>query len=441
MRRVLAEAFLLSFSKTYSKLAAIMPLRRRTTRDVRLTNRANVLYTLHREGPISRQDVAAAAGVSAATSANVVGQLLEEGVLTEAGQLPSSGGRPASLVGINPAFAGVIGVDVGETGVRLELFDLTIERRLMVERSARAGKLEVARIVEFVADGVDELLETSGLDRADVLGLGVGVPGIVEDDGTSLVHAPSIGWNGVAFAGLLQESIGIGVTLDNGAKALGTAEAWFGAATEARNVVVCLIGTGVGASILTDGRVYRGASASAGEWGHTTVVLDGDACRCGSRGCLEAYVGAPAIAERWRRASRARGVVDLSDEQAIERLAAEAQAGRAAAVRVLRDTARYLGAGLSDLINLLNPDRIVIGGWVGLRLGPLLLALLREEARARSLTPPFERASLDLCHLGPDAVALGAATIVVDRFFAAGGRREALSTGAGRAHRVARNRS
>jgi predicted NBD/HSP70 family sugar kinase len=325
--------------------------------------------------------------------------------------------------------------------VRLELFDLALTRRLIVERSARAGRQDVGRIVEFVADGVDELLERSGTAPADVLGLGVGVPGIVEDNGTSLVHAPSIGWSGVPFAGLLEEAIGVGVTLDNGAKALGTAEAWFGAAGEAENVVVCLIGTGVGASILTGGRLYRGASASAGEWGHTTVVLDGDACRCGAHGCLEAYVGATAIAQRWRRASRARDVVDLTDDQAIERLATGAEAGRAAAVRTLRETARYLGAGLSDLINLLNPDRIVIGGWVGLRLGPLLLPLLREAVQQRALTPPFERVELELCHLGPDAVALGAATIVVDRFFAAGGRREGPAAGASHAHRVGRGSS
>ena len=410
---------------------------RRTTREVRLANRANVLYTLRRNGAISRQDVATAAGVSQATSANVVAELLEEGVLVEAGQLPSSGGRPASLVGVNGEHAGVIGVELGETGVRLELFDLTLQRLALVERGARAGRQEVDHIVELVADGVTELLASAQTDRADVLGIGVGVPGIVEDNGTPLVHAPSIGWSGVPFASLLAEAVGVGVTVDNGAKALGTAEAWFGAAAEAETVVVCLIGTGVGASILHGGRVYRGASASAGEWGHTTMVVDGAPCRCGAHGCLEAYVGAPAIAQRWRRATRgARGAVGVSDDRAIEHLAILAEAGRATATKVVAETARYLGAGVSDLINLLNPDRIVIGGWVGLRLGPLLLPLLREEARRRALTPPFERVSMELCHLGPDAVALGAATMVVDRFFAAGGRRDALATGVRRAHQV-----
>jgi predicted NBD/HSP70 family sugar kinase len=418
-----------------------MPTPRRTTSDVRRANCANVLYALRREGPISRQDIAARADISPATAANVVGQLLDEGVLTEAGQLPSNGGRPASLTQINPAYGAVIGVDVGETRVRLELFDLALERQLLVDCPVGEHDSTAEATVELVASGVDRLLAESGVARERLLGLGVGVPGIVEQGETLLVHAPSIGWSSVPLAALLEERVEVPATVDNGAKALGCAEAWFGAAGEDQDVIVCLIGTGVGASFIRHGQLYRGASASAGEWGHTTIVLDGDLCRCGAHGCLEAYVGAPAIARRWRESATSAADRDLSDEDAIERLAVQARAGRASAADVLRETARYLGAGISDLINLVNPDRIVIGGWVGLRLGPLLLPLVREQARDRALGPPFERAELDLCHLGPDAVALGAATIVVDRFFAAGGQREAATEGAGSAARVTRGRS
>lgn len=402
-----------------------MSLTHRTTRDVRLANRANVLYTLRREGPISRQDVAVRAGVSAATAANVVGQLLEEGVLSEAGQLPSNGGRPASLTGINPAFGAIVGVDLGETAVRLELFDLALQRTAEVEIPVGADDREPDAIVALIADGVQRLLDASGTPREKVLGVGVGVPGIVEDSGTALVHAPSIGWSGVPLQSLLEARTELPATVSNGAKALGTAEAWFGAAGEDQDVMVCLIGTGVGASFLQQGKLYRGASASAGEWGHTTLVLDGDPCRCGAHGCLEAYVGAPAIARRWIAAGGAGGERHdgHGDEEAIEQLARAAEAGDERALDVLRETARYLGAGVSDIVNLINPDRVVVGGWVGLRLGPLLLPLVREAARGRALRPPFEQLTLDLCRLGPDAVALGAATMIVDRFFAAGGQR------------------
>lgn len=405
-----------------------MALKRRTTRDVRLANRANVLYTLRREGPISRQDIAVRAGVSAATAVNVVGALLEEGILSEAGQLPSNGGRPASLTGINPRHGAIVGVDLGETAVRLELFDLALQRLALVELPVAVEQQDADALVALIAGGVDRLLEEGGVVRERLLGVGVGVPGIVQDSGTARVHAPSIGWDGVPLAALLEQHTGLPILVSNGAKALGTAEAWFGAAGERQDVVVCLIGTGVGAALLRHGKVYGGASASAGEWGHTTISLDGQPCRCGSRGCLEAYVGAPAIARRWAQvAGEQEGAAGRTDEEAIERLAVAAQAGSEDALAVLRATARYLGAGIADLVNLINPDRIVVGGWVGLRLGPLLLGLVADEARGRALRPPFERLTLDLCRLGPDAVALGAATTIVDRFFAAGGRPEAIA--------------
>lgn len=413
---------------------------RRTTREVRLANRASVLYTLRRDGPISRQDVAVRAGVSAATAANVVGQLLEEGLLSEAGQLPSNGGRPASLTGINPGFGAVVGVDLGETAVRLERFDLALRRTGLVEVPVGADDRGAEAIVELIAEEAERLLGDPGLPRERVLGIGVGVPGIVEDSGTALVHAPSIGWRGVPLQSLLETRTALPVIVGNGAKALGAAEAWFGAAGEDQDVVVCLIGAGVGASLLRQGTLYRGASASAGEWGHTTIVLDGEPCRCGARGCLEAYVGASAIARRWIDAGGAGGerAGGHGDEEAVEQLARAAEAGEERALAVLRETARYLGAGVSDLVNLINPDRVVVGGWVGLRLGPLLLPLVRDAARERALAPPFEQVTLDLCRLGPDAVALGAATLIVDRFYAAGGQRQDVVSGAGAgAQRVA----
>ena len=390
-------------------------------RDVRLANRGQRPVHAAPRGADQPQDIAVRAGVSPATAANVVGQLLEEGVLGEHGQLPSNGGRPATLTGINAGYGAVVGSTSARRRSGWSCSTFASAHGRGVELRSRRRRSEPGPS-SSCAEGVEWLLAESGLPRERLLGLGVGVPGLVEQGEMPLVHAPSIGWGGAPLATLLEDRTGVPAIVDNGAKALGCAEAWFGAAGEHRDVVACLIGTGVGASLIRCGELYRGAGGSAGEWGHTTVVLDGEPCRCGARGCLEAYVGAPAIAARWRR-------VGGTDEEAIEQLARAAEAGDPTATRALADTARYLGAGVADLINLINPARIVIGGWVGLRLGPLLLPLVREQARRRALRPAFERVALDLCQLGPDAVALGAATIVVDRFFAAGGRREAAHRG------------
>ena len=398
-----------------------MSLRSATIRDLRRVSRASVLRELWFDGPLSRQDVAARTPVSTATVSNVVGELLAEGVVAEVGQVASDGGRPAVLVGVRPAYGSVVGIDLSESGVVVELFDLTMNWSATIERSLGHRAPDPQEILALAGAVVSDVVAKAGKAPGDIIGIGVGVPGLVEDDAESVVHAPSLGWEAVPFARLLEDATGIPVALDNGAKALARAEAWFGAGNGAKDLIVCLIGSGVGAGILTDGRLFRGASGSAGEWGHTTLAVDGRPCRCGARGCLQAYVGAEAIIERWVDAGGADADTYASEEEAIDALLQQAQSAPGPARDILDETARYLGVALADLINLLNPDRVVLGGWVGLKLGPELLERVRDTARRSSLATPFARAEIDLCHLGPDAVARGAATLVVERFLSSGG--------------------
>jgi predicted NBD/HSP70 family sugar kinase len=195
--------------------------------------------------------------------------------------------------------------------------------------------------------------------------------------------------------------------------------------------VFVLVGSGVGAAIVTDGATYRGTSSSAGEWGHTTIVYGGRPCRCGARGCLEAYVGAEGVLDRFREADRRAGrgraapaaTAPAADEESQLAALIEAAGRSKTAARVLDDTAGYLGAGIANLVNLFNPERIVLGGWAGLALGSRLLPRIREEAAAQALAHPFGQTSIELCRLGPDAVAVGAATLPVADLLARGARR------------------
>jgi predicted NBD/HSP70 family sugar kinase len=169
-------------------------------------------------------------------------------------------------------------------------------------------------------------------------------------------------------------------------------------------MLMTLVGTGVGASIITDGSTYRGVTSSAGEWGHTTVALDGRKCRCGTNGCLEAYIGAEAVLERY-------GSGNLDEESAFAALLTDPGARP-----LVEETVRYLGAGLGSLINLFNPERIVLGGWAGLMLGRAMLPEIRAAAARHALAQPYAQVSIELGRLGPEAVALGAATLVIDQF-------------------------
>jgi predicted NBD/HSP70 family sugar kinase len=223
------------------------------------------------------------------------------------------------------------------------------------------------------------------------------------------VHWQAYGWEAVPLERLLRAGTNLPLRFENCAKTLGQAELWFGAGRGARHAVVALIGSGVGAALISGGSTYRGATSSAGEWGHTRVMVDGRTCRCGSAGCLEAYVGAEAILERYGRR------VPGEDEESALAALIDAAGTNAFAAETMDETAVYLGAGLANLINLFNPERIVLGGWAGLLLGEWLPAI-RDAARSHSLRQPFAATSIVLGQLGPEAVTLGAATLPMERF-------------------------
>ncbi|MEU8300081.1 ROK family transcriptional regulator [Micromonospora sp. NPDC048909] len=398
-----------------------MELARATNRSVRLRNRSALLTKLFLDGPLTRQDLVRSTGLSQPAVSNVVGDLIEEGPVVEAGVAESDGGRPSMMLRVAPRFAFVIGVDVGETRVRVELFDFVMTQLASVEYPLDPARTEPAVVAGHVLAGIDAVTGEAGVAPADVLGVGIGVSGVVEQGAQAVVHAQALGWDRVPLERLISAGTDLPLHIDNGAKTLGQAEMWFGAGRGARHAVFALVGSGVGAAVVAGGVTYRGASSSAGEWGHTTLVYGGRPCRCGARGCLEAYVGAEAIIERYREARRGRPVPGEDEESQVAALL-DAAATSATARRVLDETAAYLGAGVANLINLFNPERVVLGGWTAMALGELLPAV-REAAGRQALRQPYEQASIELCRLGVDAVALGAATLPIARFLGDGGVR------------------
>ncbi|SFW62913.1 ROK family transcriptional regulator [Amycolatopsis australiensis] len=403
-----------------------MASKRTTVRDLRRHNRSLLLSKLYFDGPLSRHELSQLTGLSAATVSNVTAELGEERLITEAGQVESDGGRPRVLLRVDPAYGHVAGVDIGETGVKVELFDLAMNRLATAEHPLPKAP-DPATAVEQVTSGLREVF--ADLDGSAVLGVGIGVPGTVEQGARVLVHAPTVGWDAVPLVSLLQEAgVALPLFVDNGAKTQGQAEMWFGAGRGARHAVIALIGSGVGAAVVTDGTTYRGSTSSAGEWGHTTIAYGGQQCRCGARGCLEAYIGAGAVLARYRRA-RGKEIAG-EDEQAQFSALLEAAAKSKTAARVLEETAGYLGAGIANLINLFNPERIVIGGWAGLALGEKLLPQIRAAAGEHALRHPFSQTSIQLGSLGLDAVATGAATLPVADLLAQGATSRLAKPGA-----------
>ncbi|GAA4192484.1 ROK family protein [Streptosporangium oxazolinicum] len=416
---------------------------RRTVRDVRKGNRAMLLRTLYFSGPLTRNELTRLTGLSAATVSSMTGDLLAENIVVEAGQAESDGGRPRAILRVNPGYGYVIGVDVAETHVRVELFDLEMRERARVEYALRPARHQIELVVRHILAGIEVVLDDAGVPAGQALGVGVGVPGIVEGGPDALIHTRTFGWDGVPLGALLRAGTALPLFVENGAKALGRAELWpaprrggdpgrdgrgrdgeergigpgYGSGGAGRGLagavpgsggsgdaVIVLIGSGVGAAIVSDSVTFRGVSSSAGEWGHTKIVVNGRVCRCGARGCLEAYIGAEGILDRAGVPTR------TADWQAELAALVESRSS------VITQTVTYLGVGLSNLINLINPERIVIGGWLGLLLGRHLLDDIRAASAANSLSQPYAATSIVLGRLGPDAVAHGAATLVLEEF-------------------------
>lgn len=381
-----------------------------TVSTLRQRNRASVLTHVLQSGRTTRRDVARECGISIASVTNIVTDLVAEGLVHEAGLIASRGGRPIAVVEPRPGGAYTIGADVGERGVAVELFDLSMRR---IDREFRGGRDQERP--ETIAHDLDDALAALRQRHADIwpalVGIGLGLPGVVvtDADGAQTLVAQSLGWDPVPVSDLVHVD-GV-VFAENGAKTQAMAELWFGAARSVEHALVVLLGRGVGLGIIADGRLQRGATSSAAEWGHTKIVRGGAVCRCGDRGCLEAYVGADAILQAWRETGAS---FEGTGWRAIGQVLDAAEAGEPGAVRVVDDVVASLGAALGGLVNLTDPQRIIVGGWVGLRLMEHLAPRIAQATRDNALAHYGARVDLVASAFGGDTVALGAAIMPLE---------------------------
>lgn len=396
--------------------AESLETRRTTVRDVRRANRASLLTDLFHGGRQSRQELGDTTALSQASVSNLIGEMIDEGLVEEAGLVGSDGGRPRALLRVAPGYGYVVGADVGETRVLVELYDLAMSRLGVARYSLSEDGRDPEPIVALLVEGLNAVIAEAGVNASEVLGFGVGVAGVVDQTGDGVVYSQTTGWDGVPLGTMLRERTDVPVFVENGAKSVGQAEMWFGAGRGARHAVIVMVGTGVGAAVVMDGRSYRGANSNAGEWGHTTLVYNGDECRCGARGCLEAYIGADTVN---RRLAEATGVP--YDRSLVTRMLAADGALEGKAAEVIAETVGYLGAGIAGLVNLFSPERIVLGGRAGLALGERFLPDIRAAAARNALRQPYSKTRIDLCQLGPDAVAMGTATLPIARLLTDGG--------------------
>jgi glucokinase len=303
----------------------------------------------------------------------------------------------------------IVGVDLGGTNIvvgTLPEDGSALYGEVVEPTPVEAGPdAVVERMVALVRGSLDATRRALGATRVDVAGVGVGAPGPLDTQRGVVLLAPNLGWHDMPLRSRIAEATGLEAVLDNDANCATLGEWWRGAARGGRFVAGLTIGTGIGGGIVLDGRIYRGASDVAGEFGHTTIDSTGRRCACGNYGCLEAYASGPNIAKRAieeleaGRASSIPGHVghDLRRVTA-QTVYAAASAGDELALEIVRETAKFLGVGVANIMNILNPDVVVITGGVT-QAGDRLFAPLRMEVGRRAFKP-----AVDACRIVPGAL-------------------------------------
>ena len=373
---------------------------------IRRVNRVHLFHALRRHPESSQTDLQRLTGLDKATTSMVVAQFLEEGLLTRGDPVcVGRVGRPESALSISPAAGIFVGARLEPRKIRLITTDLAGSP---LQRLSLPGSTDIHQAIALFHEGFNRITEATGPELS-VRGIGVGVPALMDRSG-GLVLAPNLGWQSLPIRHLLQEDLDAPVYVDNDANAAAMAERMFGACQHSENFVYLSCHSGIGAGLFLEGRLYRGTQGFSGEVGHVTVVAEGRACGCGKRGCLETY------------ASEAGILLSLSERGCWhEDLVAVAEAAShhdQIVLEVLEQVGLSLGLALSALVNILNPERVVLGGNLS-TVFEFLKEGLHRSLDAHAMAPHRNALAVILSPLGSEVVPMGGIALAMDGFLAA----------------------
>jgi predicted NBD/HSP70 family sugar kinase len=394
--------------------------------EVRRHNLGVVLEPLHLTGPLSRSELTRTTGLNRSTIADLLGELVAIGMVEERPGVPGSGpGRPSPVVQVRPQRAAVLSVEMTVDSVAVATVGLGGHLFNLVRVARPRGRFSPEETVQDVAKLAGPLLDSLPVPHV-LAGIGVAVAGITRRSDGFVHFAPNLGWRDVPLAPMLAAGLGLD------APVLAANEADLGALAEHRrgrhagvaNLVFVTGEAGIGAGVIVEHQPLLGSAGYAGEVGHTLVNPAGTQCRCGATGCLETEAGEAALL---RRAGVGAGGLD--------EVVARAERGDERTLAAIAEAGRWLGAGIGNLINLFNPDLVVLGGMYT-RLFTFLEPAVVASASERALPAPGAMARIENSALGPDASLLGAAELVLSGVIAdpAGfdGEDRAAASGTGR---------
>ncbi|MBM7662726.1 glucokinase-like ROK family protein [Bacillus mesophilus] len=385
-------------------------MQRGTFQLMKSVNKSIILNKIRISEPISRAQIAKETSLTPPTVSSIVKELIEQGLVRESTLGHSSGGRKPTLLHINTTSFYIIGVDAGPERVDCILTDLTGE---ILNRTSAVLPTPITneQFLIVLKERIHVLIQSSTINQESIIGIGVAMHGVVDvKTGISLV-APILHLRNIPIKKVLEEEFNMTVNVENDARALALGESWFGGHGDVSSMVAVNIGRGVGAGVVINGKLYHGAQGIAGEFGHMTIDINGETCECGNRGCLQTLVSGEAIAAQANKQLHEKSI-PLKGEDVLHL----AQNGNETCIQLLHATGKIIGVGLTNLIHLVNPSKIVLGGGV-MNSEEFIMPELLETIQQRVLTEQAKQTKVIVTKLGSDATLLGAVSLLLVELF------------------------
>lgn len=377
---------------------------------VKQENKTLVLNTIKQLSPISRAEIANLTGLNKGTVSSLVSELMEEQLIYESGPGESSGGRRPVMLLFNQGAGYSIGIDLGVNYLLGIVTDL--QGQIFHEKTISFKHLTYEKIIALLYEMIDQLITLTPKSPYGIVGIGIGVPGTVSKDGKVLL-APNLNWRNINLKGVLQENYNVPIIIENEANAGAYGEKLFGAGKEANNLVYVSVGIGIGVGLILNNHLYRGNNGFSGELGHMTINITGEKCGCGNKGCWELYASEQALL---KTANKAGLRSSSGDEITLDCLLKLSKSGNELAIQQFENIGENLAVGINNIINIFNPQQIIIGNRMAAA-EQWLKKPLEERMQARTLWFQQRDLEINFSELSTHSAALGVTAFVTENFF------------------------
>lgn len=374
---------------------------------VKQINKSLVLEKVMNEAPISRAFIAQQSGLNKGTVSSLVNELIEERLVFETGRGKSSGGRRPVMLTFNKNAGYSIGIDLGVNYILSILTDL--KGNIIKEIYQHISERDFEIVYQHLKTSIKELINATPDSPYGIVGIGVGVPGIVNNQGEILI-APNLHWRNINLKELIEKDFNIPVLIENEANAGAYGEKLHGAGKDYKNMIYVSAGIGIGVGIIINGELFTGANGFSGEMGHSTIVVNGKKCSCGNEGCWERYASEKALLEEVEK----RNILD-SEHVSIEKLIDAAESGNENVIEIFYEIGKFLAVGINNIINTFNPEQVIIGNRLSM-LQKWVEKPLQDYIKTHTTQYLQEDLSIRFSALKKHSVPIGVSAISIENF-------------------------